>query len=121
MRLLDRHYSPIQPPLHPSRPSNMLNLLYTSVAYGTYPFHAEEKVSMLLGAKFWYLVMATNTPLSAYKSLHEYQILQVSNSPHLCELCITLSFVAQHIPLCTVSIFMKHLACLEHRQVYLPR
>ncbi|RZS08860.1 hypothetical protein BHM03_00039895 [Ensete ventricosum] len=41
--------------------------------------------------------MATNTPSSVYKPLHEYQIPRVSNSPHLCELCTTLSVVEQHI------------------------
>ncbi|RWW73336.1 hypothetical protein BHE74_00018799, partial [Ensete ventricosum] len=33
MRLLDCDSSPIQPPLHHSRPSNVLNLLHTSVSY----------------------------------------------------------------------------------------
>ncbi|RWW10118.1 hypothetical protein GW17_00026354 [Ensete ventricosum] len=63
--------------------------------------------------------MATNTPSSVYKPLHEYRILRVSNSPHLCELCTILSVVAQHIPLCMVSSFTKRPACLEHRQVWL--
>ncbi|RZS11275.1 hypothetical protein BHM03_00042599 [Ensete ventricosum] len=74
----------------------------------TYPFHVEEKVLMLHGVEFRsHLRMATNTPLSVYKPLHEYQILRVSNSPHLCELCTTLSVVTQHLPLCTVSSFTK--------------
>ncbi|RRT34072.1 hypothetical protein B296_00054525 [Ensete ventricosum] len=64
--------------------------------------------------------MATNTPLSVYKPLHEYRILRVSNSPHLYELCITLSVVEQHISLCTVSSFTKRPAGLEHRQVWSP-
>ncbi|RRT62361.1 hypothetical protein B296_00023657 [Ensete ventricosum] len=64
--------------------------------------------------------MATNTPSSVYKPLHEYRILRVSNSPHLCELCTTLSVVVQHLPLCSVSSFTKPPACLEHRQVWLP-
>ncbi|RZR75519.1 hypothetical protein BHM03_00060028 [Ensete ventricosum] len=63
--------------------------------------------------------MATNTPSSVYKPLHEYRILRVSNSPHLYEFCITLSVIEQHIPLCTVSSFTKRLACLEHYQVWL--
>ncbi|RWW71637.1 hypothetical protein BHE74_00020609 [Ensete ventricosum] len=63
--------------------------------------------------------MTTNIPSSAYKPLHEYRILRVSNSPHLCELCTTLLIVAQHIPLYTVSSFTKRPACLEHRQVWL--
>ncbi|RRT68911.1 hypothetical protein B296_00033473 [Ensete ventricosum] len=46
--------------------------------------------------------MATNTPSSVYKPLHKYRILQVSNSPHLCEFCTTLSVVTQHLPLCTM-------------------
>ncbi|RRT40113.1 hypothetical protein B296_00051717 [Ensete ventricosum] len=53
------------------------------------------------------LGMAKNTPSSVYKPLHEYQILRVSNSPHLCELCTTLSVVTQHLPLCTVPSFTK--------------
>ncbi|RWV98554.1 hypothetical protein BHE74_00058206 [Ensete ventricosum] len=64
--------------------------------------------------------MATNTPSSVYKPLHDYRILRVSNSPHLCEPCTTLSVVTQHLPLCTVSSFTKHPACLEHHQVWLP-
>ncbi|RZR94266.1 hypothetical protein BHM03_00022934 [Ensete ventricosum] len=64
--------------------------------------------------------MATNIPSSAYKLLHEYRILRVSNSPHLCEFCATLSVIVQHIPLCTVSSFTKCPACLEHHQVSLP-
>ncbi|RWV93603.1 hypothetical protein GW17_00043932 [Ensete ventricosum] len=51
MQLLDCDSPPIQPPLHPSRPSNMLNLLYFSLLE-TYPSHGEKKVSMLHGAKF---------------------------------------------------------------------
>ncbi|RRT33945.1 hypothetical protein B296_00037793 [Ensete ventricosum] len=74
-----------------------------------YPFHVEEKVLMLHGTKFYsHLRMATNTPSSVYKPLHEYRILQVSNSPHLCERCTTLSVITQHLPLCTVSSFTKH-------------
>ncbi|RWW67696.1 hypothetical protein BHE74_00024840 [Ensete ventricosum] len=49
-----------------------------------------------------HLGMATNTPSSMYKPLHEYRILRVSNSPHLYELCTTLLVVAQHLTLCTV-------------------
>ncbi|RWV98531.1 hypothetical protein GW17_00038614, partial [Ensete ventricosum] len=84
----------------------------------TYPFHVEEKVLMLHGIEFRsHLRMATNTPSSVYKPLHEYRIRQVSNSPHLYGLCTTLSVVTQHLPLCTVSSFTKALLCLEHRQV----
>ncbi|RZR97039.1 hypothetical protein BHM03_00026147, partial [Ensete ventricosum] len=84
----------------------------------TYPFHAEEKVLMLHGAEFRSrLGVATNTPSSVYKPLHEYRILRVSNSPHLCELGTTLSIIAQYLPLCTVSSFTKRPAYLEHRQV----
>ncbi|RZS19778.1 hypothetical protein BHM03_00052217 [Ensete ventricosum] len=64
--------------------------------------------------------MATNTLSSVYKPLHEYRILRVSNSPHLCEFCTTLSAVTQHLSLCTVSSLTKHPACLEHHQVSLP-
>ncbi|RWW46761.1 hypothetical protein BHE74_00047288 [Ensete ventricosum] len=74
----------------------------------TYPFHAEEKVLMLHGVEFRsHLRMGTNTLLSVYKPLHEYRILRVSNSPHLCELCTTLTVIEQHIPLYTVSSFTK--------------
>ncbi|RWW55745.1 hypothetical protein BHE74_00037580 [Ensete ventricosum] len=69
---------------------------------------------------FGRLGMVMNTPLSAYKPLHEYRILRVSNSPHIYEFYITLSVVAQHIPLCTVSSFIKRPTYLEHRQVWLP-
>ncbi|CAL9764069.1 unnamed protein product, partial [Musa acuminata subsp. burmannicoides] len=41
----------IQPPLHPSRPSNMLELVAHFSLLRTYPSHAEEKVSMLPGAE----------------------------------------------------------------------
>ncbi|RZS08436.1 hypothetical protein BHM03_00039431 [Ensete ventricosum] len=52
---------------------------------------------------FGRLQIATNTPSFAYKPLHEYRIHRVSNSPHLCELCTTLLFLMQHIPLFTIS------------------
>ncbi|RWW21128.1 hypothetical protein GW17_00014738 [Ensete ventricosum] len=85
MHLLDCDPSPIQSP------------------WRTYPFHVEEKVLMLHGGEFRsHLGMATNTPSSVYKPLHEYGILRVSNSPHLCEFCITLSVVTQHLPLRTM-------------------
>ncbi|RWW39096.1 hypothetical protein BHE74_00055603 [Ensete ventricosum] len=63
--------------------------------------------------------MTTNTPSSVYKPLHEYRILRVSNSPHLCEFYTTLSVVTQHVPLCTVSSLTKYPTCLEHYQVWL--
>ncbi|RWW55095.1 hypothetical protein BHE74_00038282, partial [Ensete ventricosum] len=111
MHLLDYDSSPIQFPLHPSRSSNVLNLLHTSIVYEHIP--AEKKVLMLHGAEFRSrLGMATNTPSSMYKPLYEYRILQISNSPHLCELCTTLSVVAQHLPLCTISSFTKRPPCL---------
>ncbi|RRT68275.1 hypothetical protein B296_00007456 [Ensete ventricosum] len=73
-----------------------------------YPFYTEEKVLMLYGVEFRSrLGMAMNTSSSVYKPLHENQIPRVSNSPHLCELCTTLSVIAQHLPLCTVSSFTK--------------
>ncbi|RZR88938.1 hypothetical protein BHM03_00016602 [Ensete ventricosum] len=34
-------------------------------------------------------------------------LLPSSHSPHLFELCTTLSVIAQHLPLCTVSSFTK--------------
>ncbi|RWW49126.1 hypothetical protein BHE74_00044776 [Ensete ventricosum] len=74
----------------------------------TYPFHVEEKVLMLHDVEFRsHLRMVMNAPSFVYKSLHEYQILRVSNSPHLYELCPTLSVVTQHLPLCMVSSFTK--------------
>ncbi|RZS19739.1 hypothetical protein BHM03_00052171 [Ensete ventricosum] len=77
----------------------------------TYPFDVEAKVLMLHGVEFQLrLGMATSTPSYVYKPLHEYRILRVSNSPHLCGLCTTLSVVVQHLPLCTVSSFTKRLA-----------
>ncbi|RWW45091.1 hypothetical protein BHE74_00049107 [Ensete ventricosum] len=86
-----------------------------------YPFHTEEKVLMLHGTEFRFcLGMAMNTPSSVYKPLYEYRILWVSNSPHLCEICTTLLVVTQHLPLCMVSSFTKHPACLKQHQVWLP-
>ncbi|RWW04463.1 hypothetical protein GW17_00032307, partial [Ensete ventricosum] len=71
-------------------------------------FYVEEKVLMLHPTEFRsYVRMATNTLSSAYKPLHEFRIIRVSNSPHLCELCTTLSVVTQHLPLCTVSSITK--------------
>ncbi|RRT37624.1 hypothetical protein B296_00038655 [Ensete ventricosum] len=120
MRLLDCESSLIQPLLHLSRPSNMLNLLHTSVSYGRILSMPKRKFQCSMASSSGRLGIAVNTPSSAYKPLHEYQILRVSNSPHLCELCTTLSIVAEHIPLCTVSSFTKRPACLEYRQVWLP-
>ncbi|RWW30810.1 hypothetical protein GW17_00004612 [Ensete ventricosum] len=83
-------------------------------------FHVEEKVLMLHGTEFRSrLGMTTNTPSSVYKPLHEYRILRVSNSPHLCEFYTTLSVVTQHVPLCTVSSLTKYPTCIEHYQVWL--
>ncbi|RZR81248.1 hypothetical protein BHM03_00007453 [Ensete ventricosum] len=114
MHLLDCDPSPIQSLLHPSRSSNVLNLLHISAAYG-------RKVLMLHGTEFRSrLGMATNTSSSVYKPLHEYRILRASNSPHLCEFCTTFSIVTQHLPLCTISSLTKHPSCLEHHQVWLP-
>ncbi|RWV82791.1 hypothetical protein GW17_00055675, partial [Ensete ventricosum] len=60
----------------------------------TYHFHAEEKVRMLHGIEFRsHLGMGTNTMSSVYKPLDEYRSLRVSNSPHLCELCTTLTVI----------------------------
>ncbi|RWW20672.1 hypothetical protein GW17_00015208 [Ensete ventricosum] len=58
--------------------------------------------------------MVTSTLSFVYKPFYEYRILRVSNSPHLRELCTTLSVVAQHIPPYMVSSFTKRPACLEH-------
>ncbi|RWW20711.1 hypothetical protein GW17_00015161 [Ensete ventricosum] len=117
IRLRDCDSSPIHPPLHPSRPCNVLNLLHTSVSCGYILSMPKRKFQCSMTPSFGRLGMVTNTPSSAYKPLHEYQVLRVSNSLNFCELCITLSVVAQHIPLCTVSSFTKRPACLEHRQV----
>ncbi|RWW12320.1 hypothetical protein BHE74_00025728 [Ensete ventricosum] len=114
-RLLDCDSLPIQPPLHPSRPSNVLNLLHTSVSYGRILSMPKRKFQSSMASSSHRLGMATNTSSSVYKPLDKYQILQVNNSPHLCELCTTLSVVAQHIPLCTVLSFTKRHACLKHR------
>ncbi|RRT40304.1 hypothetical protein B296_00047013 [Ensete ventricosum] len=51
MRLLDCDSSPIQPPLHSSRPSNVLNLLHTSVSYGCI-LSMPKRVSKLHGVEF---------------------------------------------------------------------
>ncbi|RZS03115.1 hypothetical protein BHM03_00033252, partial [Ensete ventricosum] len=84
----------------------------------TYPFYVKERVLRLHGAAFRSrLGMVTNTPSSVYKPLHEYRILRVSNSLHLCELCTTLSVIERHIPLYMISSFTKRPACLEHHQI----
>ncbi|RWW61539.1 hypothetical protein BHE74_00031391 [Ensete ventricosum] len=120
MRLLNCDSSPIQPSLHPSRPSNVLNLLHTSASYGRIVSMPKKKFQYSMAPSFSRLGIATNTPSFVYKPLHEYQILRVNNSPHLCELRTTLSIITQHIPLCMISSFTKRPACLEHRQVWLP-
>ncbi|RWW90076.1 hypothetical protein BHE74_00000782 [Ensete ventricosum] len=114
MHLLDCDSSPIQPPLHPSKPSNMLYLLRTSTSYEHILPMPKRKFQYSMAPSFDCLGMATDTPSCVYKPLHEYQILRVSNSPHLYELCTTLSIVVQPIPLCTVSPITKSPACLEH-------
>ncbi|RWW34922.1 hypothetical protein BHE74_00044476 [Ensete ventricosum] len=107
MHLLDYDSLPIQSPLHPSMSSNVLNLLHTSTAYG-HILSMPKRVLMLHGVEFRSrLEMGTNTLSSVYKPLHEYRILRVSNSPHLCELCTPLAIIEQHIPLYTVSSFTK--------------
>ena len=103
MHLLDCDSTSIQPPLHHLRPSNMLNSLHTSASYGRILHMPKRKFQCSMAPSLNRLGMATNNPSSAYKPLHEYQILRVSNSPHLCELCITLLVVAQLIPPCMVS------------------
>ncbi|RZR75274.1 hypothetical protein BHM03_00053494 [Ensete ventricosum] len=125
IRLLDCDSWPIQSPLYPSRPSNILNLLHTSISYRrihSMPYRRihsmpKRKFQCFMAPSFGRSRMTTNTPSSAYKPLHEYRILRVSNSPHLCELCTTLSVVGQHIPLCIISSFTKRPTSLEHRQV----
>ncbi|RWW11025.1 hypothetical protein GW17_00025399 [Ensete ventricosum] len=102
----------VDPPLrHYGTPLSPISILTDAIAFSclrTYPFHAKEKVLMLHGVEFLSrLGMATNTPSSVYKPLHEYRILRVSNSPHLYKLCTTLSVIAQHLPLCTVLSFTK--------------
>ncbi|CAL9192537.1 unnamed protein product [Musa hybrid cultivar] len=86
----------------------------------TYPSHAEEKVLML----HWHRVSAALGWPRTFHRPHTSPcmstgIFRVSNSPHLCELCTTLSVAEQLIPLCMVSSFAKRLACLEHHQVKL--
>nr|ABF72022.1 hypothetical protein MA4_82I11.28 [Musa acuminata] len=73
-----------------------------------------------MASSFSLLGTATDSPSFAYKPLHEYLILQVSNSSHLCELCTTLKVAKQPIPPCMVLFFAKCPACLEHHQVWLP-
>ncbi|RWW83736.1 hypothetical protein BHE74_00007741 [Ensete ventricosum] len=106
MRLLDCDLLPIQSPLYPSRPSNMLNWLHTSVSYGRILSMPKRKVQCSMAPSFGRLGMATNTPSSVYKPLHEYRILRVSNSPHLYELCTTLSYV-EGAAVSTMSLFTQ--------------
>ena len=97
----------------------MLNSLHTSASSGRILRMSKRKFQCSMAPSLDRLGMATNNPSSAYKPMHEYRILRVSNSPHLCELCTTLSVAEQLIPLCMVSSFAKRLACLEHHQVKL--
>ncbi|RWW58496.1 hypothetical protein BHE74_00034636 [Ensete ventricosum] len=104
-------FTEVELPAAPNHSYDHVPLHGTHCHLRTYPFHVEEKVLMLYGTEFRSLLrMATNTPSFMYKPLHEYRFLQVSNSPHVCELCTTLSVVTQHLPLCTVSSFTKRSA-----------
>ncbi|RWW71552.1 hypothetical protein BHE74_00020700 [Ensete ventricosum] len=107
MRLLDCDSSPIQPPPHLSRLSNVLNLLHTLVSCRRIHFMVKRKFQCSIAPSFGRLGMDTNTPSSAYKSLHEYGILRVYNSPHLYELCTTLSVVATTHPTLHGLIFYQ--------------
>ncbi|RZR94785.1 hypothetical protein BHM03_00023534 [Ensete ventricosum] len=101
-------FTEVELPAAPDHSHDHVSLHETHCRLQTYPFHVEEKVLMLHGVEFRsHLRMAMNTSSSMYKPLHEYRILRVSNSPPLCKLCITLSVVMQHLPLCTVSSFTK--------------
>ncbi|RZR74475.1 hypothetical protein BHM03_00037316 [Ensete ventricosum] len=75
MRLLDCDSSPIQPSLHPSRPSNVLNLWHISDSYGRILSMPKRKFQCSMASSSGRLGMVTNTPSSAYKPLHEYRIL----------------------------------------------
>ncbi|RWV83136.1 hypothetical protein GW17_00055302 [Ensete ventricosum] len=121
MHLLDCDSSPIQS--HCTLQGLAMCLLIAHFSrIRTYPFYVEENVLMLHGTEFRScLGIATNTLSSVYKPLHECRVLRVSNFPHLCELCITLSVVMQHLIICTVSSFAKRPVCLENSQVCCQR
>ncbi|RWW49120.1 hypothetical protein BHE74_00044755 [Ensete ventricosum] len=63
--LLDSDSSPIQPPLHPSKPSNMLNLLHISTSYERILPMPKRKFQCSMAPSFDRLRMATNIPSSA--------------------------------------------------------
>ncbi|THU60278.1 hypothetical protein C4D60_Mb07t10940 [Musa balbisiana] len=65
----------IQPSLRPSRPSNMLNLLHTSASYGCILRMPKRKFQCSIAPSSDRFGMATNSPSSVYKPLHEYRIL----------------------------------------------
>ncbi|RWW28792.1 hypothetical protein GW17_00006711 [Ensete ventricosum] len=71
MHLLDCDPSLIQPPLHPSRPSKVLNLLYTSVSYGRIHFMPKRKFQCSMALR-----------LAKVKSMHRVDAFE--NSPGVC-------------------------------------
>ncbi|RWV95621.1 hypothetical protein GW17_00041739 [Ensete ventricosum] len=64
MHLLDCDSSPIQLPLHPSRPSNVLNLLHTSTSYGRIISMPKKKFQCSMMPSSDHLGMDMNTPSS---------------------------------------------------------
>ena len=73
--VLDCNSMSMQPPLHHSRPSNMLNSLHTSASYGRILHMPKRKFQCSMAPSFGRLGMAANIPSSAYKPMHEYRIL----------------------------------------------
>ncbi|RRT81179.1 hypothetical protein B296_00007257, partial [Ensete ventricosum] len=75
MCLLDCDFSPIQPPLHPSRPSNMPNFLHTSVSYQR--IHSMPKrVPMLHGAEFRRIGVTMNTSSDKVYNFDLYRLVR---------------------------------------------
>ncbi|RWW73757.1 hypothetical protein BHE74_00018338 [Ensete ventricosum] len=98
MHLLDCDSLPIQP----SKAEQYAELVAHFNLLWIYPSHAKEKVPYSTAPSFDHIGMATNTLLSAYKPLHEYRILRVSNSSGsfaqiFWSLCNTSHFARSHL------------------------
>lgn len=62
----------IQPFLRPSRPSNMLNLLYILASYRHILLILKKKFQCSMVPSFGHIGMTTDSPSFVYKLLHEY-------------------------------------------------
>ncbi|RWW24397.1 hypothetical protein GW17_00011312 [Ensete ventricosum] len=88
--------------------SSLLSLVtcktrYTLKFYERILLIPKGKFQCSMASSFDRLGMTMDSPSFIYKSSHEYRILRVNNSPHLCELCIIL-LVAIHLNLYAVHV-----------------